>query len=372
MRERGNWWGWRVLLGFSIFLWNCGGWSPRFGEGGEIDAVVKGLVEPLGGQVGEEQVSWLGFREGDGKSSPATQLLDEHLISALLRSGVRLATSDGSQRGHWEGEELVPPRLWQEAETAQVMAGRMEVADGWAYLRLFLIDAEEGLLLGTVRRRLAEPQLRELAARASGSEEDGEEERELAADLHLLVLRDEVGMTHPVAVEEGMMLQSGDRLQVRFKVAADCQVYAFLYSSKGVRRDLFGSQLVYSGRWQYGPGRENWVELDEVDQVHTLYFLVGQRLSDEREDLWERLGELIEEGRVDRFTGVELLDGALVEFLQRRAEENVELAVLRGSEGVVSGEVEEFILDDGTALESRAEILSGSQLLVRAVSFGVQ
>lgn len=372
MRGKCNWWGWRIFLSLSIFLCGCGGWSPRSGEGGEIDAVVRGLVELLGDQVGEEQIGWLGFREGDGKSSPATQLLDEHLISALLRSGVRLAIPDGSQHGKWEGEELVPPRLWQEAETARVMAGRMEVADGWAYLRLFLIDAEEGRLLGTVRRRLAEPQLRELAARASGSEEDGEELRELGVDLHLLVLRDEAGMTRPVAVEEGVMLESGDRLQVRFKVAADCQVYAFLYSSEGVRRDLFGSQRVYSGRWQYGPGREDWVELEEVDQVHTLYFLAGQRLSDEREELWERLGELIAEGRVNRFTGVELLDGALVEFLQRRAEENVEIAVLRGSEGVVNGEVEEFILEDGTALKNRAEILSGSKLLVRAVSFGVQ
>lgn len=372
MRGKCNWRGWQILLSLSIFLWGCGGWSPRSGGGGEIEGVMRELVEPLSGQIGEEQVSWLGFREGDGKSSPATELLDEYLISALLRSGVRLAALDRSTLGKWKGEELVPTRLWQEAETARVMGGRVEVAGGWAYLRLFLIDAEEGLLLGTVRRRLAEPQLRELAARASGAEEEGEEERKVEVDLHLLVVRDEAGMTQPVEVEEGTMLESGDRLQVRFKVAADCQVYAFLYSSKGVRRDLFGSQLVYSGRWQYGPGRESWVELNEVDQVHTLYFLAGRRLSDEREELWERLGELVEEGQVDRFTGVELLDGALVEFLQRRAEENVEIAVRRGSEGAVSGEVEEFILEDGTALKSRAEVLSGSQLLVRAVSFGVQ
>ena len=371
MRGKCNWWWEGMVLSLSVFLWACGGWSPPSRGGDEIDLVVRELVGPLGEQVGEEQVSWLGFRESDGKSSPTTELLDEQLISALLRTGVRLATPDRSQL-KWEGEELVPPRLWQEAETERVLAGRVEVADGWAYLRLFLIDAEEGLLLGTVRRRLEESQLRELAARKTGSEEGGEEEAELAVDLNLLVLRDEAGMMHPVAVEEGVMLESGDRLQVRFKVATDCQVYAFLYSSKGERRDLFGSQLVYSGRWQYGPGRDGWVTLGEVDQVHTLYFLAGRRLSDEREELWERMGELIEEGRVDRFSGVELLDGALVEFLQRRAEENVQIAASRGSEGVVDGEVEEFILEDGTALKSRAEILSGSPLLIRAVSFGVQ
>ncbi|MBT4497206.1 MAG: hypothetical protein HOC74_05760, partial [Gemmatimonadetes bacterium] len=69
MRGKCNWWWEGMVLSLSVFLWACGGWSPPSRGGDEIDLVVRELVGPLGEQVGEEQVSWLGFRESDGKSS---------------------------------------------------------------------------------------------------------------------------------------------------------------------------------------------------------------------------------------------------------------------------------------------------------------
>jgi hypothetical protein len=114
------------------------------------------------------------------------------------------------------------------------------------------------------------------------------------------------------------------------------------------------------------------VTLGEGAQVYTLYLVAGSHLAEEREELWEQMSELIEQGQVVRYTGLELLDRVLVEFLGRGVKAGSTMAVIRQGDRIHPGPEENFILDDGTPLRHRAEELSGSPLVIRAVSFAVQ
>ena len=352
---------------------SCGFWPRRSSSGAELAGAVTELAQIVAGAEAEGEVAWLGFRDAKGEKGPAIEVLDDFLVSALLRDGVSLMVPEELSGMKWEADEVVPERLWTDLDASSVLlSGRLEEEGAWIYLRLFLVDGRSRQLLAATTRRLAGRHLQEQVARRRSREEGGVAGIPLEVDLHLLGLRRQGEIASSVAIEEGTVLQTGDRLQIRFKVARDCEVYAFLYSSEGVQEDLFGSQFVYSGRWQYGPGEEQWIDLEESDQVYTLYFLAGKHLLEEREELWERMAELVEQRRVDRFAGLELLDQTLVEFLQRELEGEPEIGVLRGREGIERGEKESFILADGTPLESYAEKLSSAVVLVRAFSFSVQ
>lgn len=356
----------------ALVLQSCGFWQRRSASAAKLAGVVTELAQIVAGAEVEGEIAWLGFRDAKGEKGLATEVLDDFLVSALLLDGVPLMVPEKLAGEKWEEDELLPARLWTDLDACRILTGRLEEEGAWMYLRLFLIDSRSRQLLASTTRRVAGRHLREQVAQRRSQEEGRVAEIPLEVDLHLLGLRSQGGIAHSVAIEEGTALQTGDRLQIRFKVARDCEVYAFLYSSEGVREDLFGSQFVYSGRWQYGPGEEQWVDLEESDQVYTLYFLAGEHLLEEKEELWERMAELVEQRRVDRFAGLELLDQTLVEFLLRELEGEPEIGVLRGGEGIGRGEKESFILADGTPLESRAEKLSSPVVLVRAFSFSVQ
>lgn len=341
-----------------------------------FEAELAGLLAPLVQSAGEaargEPIDWLGVRDGAGKRSEIAALLEEYLISALMLEGVPLQVADSLSAGEWEGDEVVPERLWRACKASRALAGRLEQEGAWNYLRLFAIDREEGRLLAVAHCRLPRDRLETLTTQQHRQEQQPAVEEPLAMEIHYLGLRNEGGIAHPVPLGEGGILQVGDRLQVRFRVRSDCQVYAFLYTSEGTREEIFGNRYVYAGRWQYGPGPETWIELRQAGLVQTLYIIAARRLAEDWEGLWEQMGELIEQRQVDRFIGLELLDRALVEFLLRGVEREAAISVSRGREGVRMGRKERFILEDGTSLESQAEELRGSQVLVRAITFAVQ
>ena len=188
-------------------------------------------------------------------------------------------------------------------------------------------------------------------------------------DLHLIAKREEGGVAQIVELTEGVQLQQGDQMQLRFKLSRDAEVHAFLCSSTGALETLFDEQFVYSDIAQYGPGENDWITFNEIDQVYTLYFLTGpQLLAENAEQFYEQYTTLVQEGQIDRFTGLELLDQALIEFIQHPAP----IEVLRGDEDISLGRPETIVYDDGSTLSSQAEILTGTPVLVRALSFSVQ
>jgi len=347
----------------------CGFWQGAPGTEAELAGVAAELAQVAAGSGNGERTTWLGIREGDGKRTPATEILDEYLVSAMLRAGVHLVLPDSAAAEEWDKDQVVPEDLGRPGVASSAAFGRAEMAPPWIYLRLFLVEGETSRVLAAATRRLGGGHVWKQVAQRRRQAERPEVEVPLEVELHLLGIRSEGGMTRPVAIEEGAVLQSGDRLQVRFKAAADCEVYAFLFRADGVREEVFGSRLVYAGRWEYGPRRGQWINLNEGDQVYTLYFLAGKRLLEDREELWERMEELVEQRQVDRFSGLELLDQTLAEFLLQGIQ-NQDIEVRRGEIG--AGKEENFILEDGTPLKSRAEELKGEPVLVRGVSFAVQ
>ena len=369
MGRLGRWEGCLLVLGI-LGLQGCAFWNRGTSAQGSVASTAAELVAGVEEFAAAGKIAWVGIRDGEGKRTPATRVLDEYIVSALLLKDVPLVVADSL--GKWNGEGAVPAELWQDGGNARVLAARLEEAGEWAHLRLFLVEGGSGQLLAARYGRLGQRPLQDLVAQKSRREGEVEADAGVEVELHLLSLRDEGGIARPVAIEEQGMLQSDDRLQVRFRVATDCQVYAFLYSSDGERRDVFGSRFVYSGRWQYGPGEETWIDLKDADKVYSLYFLAGQRLPEDRVELWERMREPVEQGLVNRFDGLELLDGIMSEFLLSGMEDGATLQAQRGSEGIGLGKEEKFILEDGTPIESRAEQLRGEPVLVRVVSFAVQ
>ena len=342
-----------------------GGCVPFIGGGEQsrqLAAAAQDLVEIAEAQEGK--VDWLGLRDPAGVQTEETKVLNDYLLSALMRTEVAVGLVDTTGK-RWRDEELVG--LKQGGGAALALGGRLEADAPWMYVRMFLVERKTGELVAVRTARISERDVRdEVASRELGT---GESYGPIGVDLHLIAKREEGGVAQVVELAEGVQLQQGDQMQLRFKLSRDAEVHAFLCRSDGVRETLFDEQFVYSDIVQYGPGENDWITFNEIDQVYTLYFLAGpQLLAENAEQFYEQFATLVREGQIDRFTGLELLDQALIEFLQRPEP----IAVLRGDEDIDLGRPETMVYNDGSTLSSQAEILTGTPVLVRALSFSVQ
>ena len=344
---------------------SLGGCVPFIGgreQSQQLAAAAQELVGIVESQEGE--IDWLGLRDPAGVQTEETKVLNDYLLSALLRAEVAVGLADTTGK-RWRDAELVG--LKQGGRAALALGGRLEADAPWMYVRMFLVERTSGELVAARTGRILERDVRrEVASRQRGMDAgDGPVE----VELHLIAKREEGGVAQAVELAEGAQLQQGDQLQLRFKLSRDAEVHAFLCSSAGALETLFDEQFVYSNIVQYGPGENTWITFNEIDQVHTLYFLAGSRLLAENAGpFYEQFATLVQEGQVDRFTGLAQLDQALIEFLQRPEP----IAVLRGDDDISLGRPETIVYDDGNTLSSRAEILTGTPVLVRALSFSVQ
>lgn len=344
---------------------SLGGCVPFIGgreQSQQLAAAAQELVGIVESQEGA--IDWVGLRDPAGVQTEETKVLNDYLLSALLRAEVAVGLADTTGK-RWRDAELVG--LKQGGHAALALGGRLEADAPWMYVRMFLVERVSGELVAARTGRILERDVRhEVASRQRGMDAgDGPVE----VELHLIAKREEGGVAQAVELAEGAQLQQGDQLQLRFKLSRDAEVHAFLCSSAGALETLFDEQFVYSNIVQYGPGENTWITFNEIDQVHTLYFLAGSRLLAENAGpFYEQFATLVQEGQVDRFTGLAQLDQALIEFLQRPEP----IAVLRGDDDISLGRPETIVYDDGNTLSSRAEILTGTPVLVRALSFSVQ
>lgn len=344
---------------------SLGGCVPFIGgreQSRQLAAAAQELVGIVESQEGA--IDWLGLRDPAGVQTEETKVLNDYLLSALLRTEVAVGLADTTGK-RWRDAELVG--LKQGGRAALALGGRLEADVPWMYVRMFLVERASGELVATRTGRILERDVRhEVAVRQRGIDAgDGPVE----VELHLIAKREEGGVAQAVELAEGAQLQQGDQLQLRFKLSRDAEVHAFLCSSAGELETLFDEQFVYSNIVQYGPGENTWITFNEIDRVYTLYFLAGsQLLAENAGPFYEQFATLVQEGQVDRFTGLDQLDQALIEFLQRPEP----IAVLRGSDDIALGRPETIVYDDGNTLSSQAEILTGTPVLVRALSFSVQ
>ncbi len=361
-----------VVLGL-CGLQACAPWRRGPDPGERLAKAMDELAQVAARLEGDEEVAMLGFRNEEGERSTATEILDEYLISALVQVGVPLVLVEEAGYKKWGEGEVVPASEFEDLSAPWVLAGRLQDQANWVYPQLFVIERASGILVGSGTRRLAGEDLqRKIDERSKQEPGQAPGPARVDVDLHLLGLHSEGGFDEQIALAGGVVLEPEDRLQIRFKTGSDCQVWGFLYSSEGEREEVFASQMVYGGRWHYGPGEEDWITVGESGKVYTLYLIAAEHLGEDWEELFENMAKLISEGEVDRFRGLEKQDQALVAFLTSRMGEGGEIRVLRSVGEEQLGERERFILESGISLSSRAEKLGPSPVVVRAFSFEVQ
>ena len=359
-------------IGLLGLLAGCALWRAGAVPGANLQAATTELAQAVARETNGETIALLPWRDAKGERSGYTEAVDDYIISALLKADVPIVLADEKSIGKWKDAEPVPAKAWRDLSAERIVGGRLQEDAEWTYLRFFLIDRVDQALVTTHTWRLPQAELERQVAAQGQLGQGGIGQTEIAVDFHLLGLRDQGGFPEAVVVEEGKGLLAGDRVQIRFTPLIDCEVYAFLYSSEGARIDVLSPRYVYGGREQFGPGEEQWIDLSEAGQVYTLYFLAASRLDENREELFEEMKRLVDEGEINRFSGLEQLDELLGAYLLKGIEGEGEVAVIRGREDIKLGKKQSFILNDGTPIDSRAEELIGAPGLVRAISFEIQ
>ena len=351
-----------LVIALSLLLGGCVPFIGGRDQSRQLAGAAQDLVKIVEAQEGE--VDWLGLRDPAGVQTEETKVLNDYLLSALMKAEVAVGLVDTTGK-RWRGEELVG--LKQGGRAALALGGRLEADAPWMYVRMFLVERKSGKLVATrTTRILARDVRQELASRELGTDAS---HGPIEVELHLIAKREEGGVAQVVELAEGAQLQQGDQLQLRFKLSRDAEVHAFLCRSDGALETVFDEQFVYSDIVQYAPGENDWITFNELDQVYTLYFLAGpQLLAENAGPFYEQFATLVRDGQLNRFTGLDQLDTALIESLQRPEP----LEVLRGDQDISLGQPETIVYDDGNTLSSQAEILTGIPVLVRALSFSVQ
>ena len=346
----------------------AGPWFGR-GAGEEVAATVEELAIMVIEMESAGQVSVMGFRNEEGAQSTATRLLDEILVSSLVRANLPLTAADPTEQ-RWRGRSTFDSRIVEEAKGDIVVGGRLEDQGSWVYLRLFAAD-RDGVLLASRSRRLSGERLQEEVDRRSDQSVAAGSAAEVTALLHLVGVRSVGGFEQQLSIEPNAILEPKDRLQIRFDVEYDCQVWAFIYSSTGDLRTLFTNQTVYSGREQFGPAENEWLVAGKSGEVYSLYFIVVRRVEEETTDLFEEMDELIELGEVDRHEGFEKLDAVVRDFLDERGELFAEVEIVRSVTEDQLTEPVPYLLEDGTEVTTRGEMLGPSVTILRALRYEV-
>lgn len=361
-----------------LLLCACSLMGSRSADAPGAVAVTSRLAAEVASAADGRSVVVRGLRHVDGTSSSSSRALGELLESALLRAGVRLDPMSLEERDQlrWQAGALLPSG-WRRDALPLSLGGQLRPDGRLTHLRLLLGDSVDGTALWSGRAGLSSDNLDQVSrayeARTRPSEEEvalAPADPDLALELHVIARRDEEGFARGVDIGEGAVLRQGDRLQIRFRTKSDCQVYAFLFGSKGERSEVFAPELVYAGRMQYGPSQEGFVSLREADRVHTLYVLAAARLEGLGE-LFEDLDDLVQRSQIDRYLGLEKADAAIVSFVERRVEGTAVPVVQRGREGIDTGDSERWVYGDGQVLSTRPEMLGSRRALVRAISFEV-
>jgi hypothetical protein len=310
---------------------------------------------------------WLGLRNSEGSQTPETRAIEDYVVASLVDSGIDFTVSTEND-GRWSKEEVVG----EDGSMGHSIGGRVIDYGSRTYVRLFIVD-ENSMIVDSVFRGVYTTHVEDEVEERTRNSGIRRSDLPLDVDLHWVVLRNEGGIRETIGLEEGMELQSGDQLQIRYRVSKDVKVYAFLFSNEGGIESLVSEDFMYSGLLHYGPTENGWIEMTAVDRVYTAYFLAGPILLEENENEFiENLHELIDQGQVNEFNGLDKQDRLLADFVSRAYESEVSLDIIRGSEVVSSTRQEVFVYSDGTRVQSYAEQLNGSPLIIRAVSFRVQ
>lgn len=319
---------------------------------GQIEAALRPLVPAGQGLV------LAGVRDGQGKRTALTRVLDEQLAGALVRLGADFAVAEGDE--DWDPAVGVPPRYW-EGQEPLLLTGQAQPDSTALYLRLQVLSRAGQHVVAAQTLRLPVGALEARVAATPGAATAAA----LQLQVQVLALHEEGGFEAQVALADGGRLRAGDRLKLRLRAGSDCQVHAWLYSTAGQAQDLFASQQMYKGQLQ----ETDWLTVDQANLVQTLYVVAGEHLDEDKSELFASLAELLRLGQVQQFTGLEKVDQVVGQYLARQVTGRAAVPVQRQSPPL--GAEEKIILGNGTVLKSRPWLLKGAGVLVQALSFEV-
>jgi CHAT domain-containing protein len=162
-----------------------------------------------------------------------------------------------------------------------------------------------------------------------------------------------------VLVSEGSVLRSYDNFQVHLETNRPAYVYILLYDSQDKASQLFPDPKIdqrgflEQGRKAVVPARDLWFWLDENTGTETIYVLTSEKPMSDIQGLLAKMEAVDDAGK----------KRVAQEIKQRIA------TVQRGVGGITKGQTVTYTLSDGKKIQKVTEVVTGTESVVRAVSF---
>ena len=182
----------------------------------------------------------------------------------------------------------------------------------------------------------------------------------LTLSMNIIGQRKEAdGSYTEVLVSEGSVLRSYDNFQVHLETNRPAYVYILLYDSQGTASQLFPDPKIdqrgflEQGRKVVVPARDLWFWLDEHNGTETIYVLTSEKPMSDIQGLLAKMEAVDDAGK----------KRVAQEIKQRIA------TVQRGVGGITKGQAVTYTLSDGKKIQKVTEVVTGTESVVRAVSF---
>jgi CHAT domain-containing protein len=182
----------------------------------------------------------------------------------------------------------------------------------------------------------------------------------LTLSMNIIGQRKEAdGSYTEVLVNEGSVLRSYDNFQVHLETNRPAYVYILLYDSQDKASQLFPDPKIdqrgflEQGRKAVVPARDLWFWLDENTGTETIYVLTSEKPMSDIQGLLAKMEAVDDAGK----------NRVAQEIKQRIA------TVQRGVGGITKGQVVTYTLSDGKRIQKVTEVVTGTESVVRAVSF---
>src|SRR5215469_8878530 len=182
----------------------------------------------------------------------------------------------------------------------------------------------------------------------------------LTLSMNIIGQRKEAdGSYTEVLVNEGSVLRSYDNFQVHLETNRPAYVYILLYDSQERASQLFPDPKIdqqgflEQGRKVIVPARDLWFWLDEHTGTETIYVLTSEKPMSDIQGLLAKMETVDDAGK----------NRVAQEIKQRIA------IVQRGVGGITKGQAVTYTLSDGKKIQKVTEVVTGTESVVRAVSF---
>jgi CHAT domain-containing protein len=182
----------------------------------------------------------------------------------------------------------------------------------------------------------------------------------LTLSMNIIGQRKEAdGSYTEVLVSEGSVLRSYDNFQVHLATNRPAYVYILLYDSQGTASQLFPDPKINQQGFLEQeqrvvvPARDLWFWLDEHTGTETIYVLTSEKPMSDIHGLLAKMETVDDAGK----------NRVAQEIKQRIA------IVQRGVGGITKGQAVTYTLSDGKKIQKVTEVVTGTESVVRAVSF---